>query len=123
MSFHFATPWLLSLLLTGCLILGLFALTAHRFTSGQGGASSGSTELAEILSKGGVPLDDAWIHFQFARNLARGDGLSFNPGQPTSGSTAACRRPPRTLVSDTNSNLRSSAPKPRTRSPRRRPVS
>ena len=81
-------PWLLSLLLTGCLILGLFALTAHRFTVGQGGAPSGSTELAEILSKGGVPLDDAWIHFQFARNLARGDGLSFNPGQPTSGSTA-----------------------------------
>ncbi len=61
-----------SLLAIGCLTLGIFALTAHRFTDGQGG----------------VPLDDAWIHFQFARNLARGDGLSFNPGQPTSGSTA-----------------------------------
>jgi arabinofuranosyltransferase len=65
-------PWLLSLLVVGCLTLGIFALTAHRFTGGQRG----------------VPLDDAWIHFQFARNLARGDGLSFNPGQPTSGSTA-----------------------------------
>ncbi|MDY7077932.1 MAG: hypothetical protein SXV54_13535 [Chloroflexota bacterium] len=65
-------PWLASLLLVGCLTLGFFALTAHRFTGGQDG----------------VPLDDAWIHFQFARNLARGDGLSFNPGQPTSGSTA-----------------------------------
>lgn len=65
-------PWMLSLLLVGCLLLGIFTLTAHRFTDGQGG----------------VPLDDAWIHFQFARNLARGDGLSFNPGQPTSGSTA-----------------------------------
>jgi len=65
-------PWLVSLLLIGCLTLGVFALTAHRFTDGQGS----------------VPLDDAWIHFQFARNLARGDGLSFNPGQPTSGSTA-----------------------------------
>ena len=64
--------WLASLLAIGCLTLGLFALTADRFTGGQGG----------------VPLDDAWIHFQFARNLARGDGLSFNPGQPTSGSTA-----------------------------------
>jgi hypothetical protein len=64
--------WLASLLLVGGLTLGAFALTAHRFTGGQGG----------------VPLDDAWIHFQFARNLARGDGLSFNPGQPTSGSTA-----------------------------------
>ncbi|MDY6875968.1 MAG: hypothetical protein SWK90_07190 [Chloroflexota bacterium] len=65
-------PWLVSLLAIGCLILGAFALTAYRFTGGQGG----------------VPLDDAWIHFQFARNLARGDGLSFNPGHPTSGSTA-----------------------------------
>jgi len=65
-------PWLTSLLVIGCLALGLFALTALRFTGGQGG----------------VPLDDAWIHFQFARNLARGDGLSFNPGHPTSGSTA-----------------------------------
>jgi len=64
--------WLASLLAIGCLVLGLLALTAERFTGGQGG----------------VPLDDAWIHFQFARNLARGDGLSFNPGQPTSGSTA-----------------------------------
>jgi hypothetical protein len=36
----------------------------------------------------GVPLDDAWIHFQFARNLARGDGFAFNPGVPTAGSTA-----------------------------------
>jgi hypothetical protein len=59
-------------LLVGCLSLILFTLTAYRFTDGQGG----------------VPLDDAWIHFQFARNLARGDGRSFNPGQPTSGSTA-----------------------------------
>ena len=36
----------------------------------------------------GAPLDDAWIHFQFARNLSRGEGFSFNPGQPTPGSTA-----------------------------------
>ncbi|OQY17943.1 MAG: hypothetical protein B6I35_13810 [Anaerolineaceae bacterium 4572_32.2] len=63
---------LAGLLLVGCLTLGIFALTADRTTDGQGG----------------VPLDDAWIHFQFARNLARGDGLSFNPGHPTSGSTA-----------------------------------
>ena len=36
----------------------------------------------------GVPLDDAWIHFQFARNISQGYGFSFNPGQPTPGSTA-----------------------------------
>jgi hypothetical protein len=66
-----STSWA-SLLLIGCLILGIFALHTYRFTD----------------SRGGVPLDDAWIHFQFARNLARGDGFSFNPGQPTAGSTA-----------------------------------
>lgn len=36
----------------------------------------------------GAPLDDAWIHFQFARNLSQGNGFSYNPGQPTPGSTA-----------------------------------
>ncbi|HEX5759364.1 MAG TPA: hypothetical protein VF121_09240 [Thermoanaerobaculia bacterium] len=36
----------------------------------------------------GFPLDDSWIHLQFARNLAAGDGLSYNPGEPVTGSTA-----------------------------------
>ncbi len=36
----------------------------------------------------GFPLDDSWIHAQFARNLALGDGFSYNPGIPVSGSTA-----------------------------------
>ena len=35
-----------------------------------------------------APLDDTWIHFQFARNLSQGNGFSFNPGEPTPGSTA-----------------------------------
>ena len=61
-----------SLLLIASLGLAAFTLNAQRFTEGQGG----------------VPIDDAWIHFQIARNLARGDGFAFNPGQPTSGSTA-----------------------------------
>lgn len=65
-------PWLASLLLVGCLTLAIFACTAQRLTGGPAG----------------VPLDDAWIHFHFARNLARGDGFSFNPDQPTAGSTA-----------------------------------
>lgn len=34
------------------------------------------------------PLDDSWIHLQFARNLAAGEGLSFNSGQLVAGSTA-----------------------------------
>ncbi len=69
-------PWLASLLLVGFLALATFYLNAYNLTNQPDGCA------------GGVPLDDAWIHFQFARNLARGDGLSFNPGQPTSGSTA-----------------------------------
>jgi hypothetical protein len=34
------------------------------------------------------PLDDSWIHLQFARNLAEGRGFAYNPGVPVSGSTA-----------------------------------
>ncbi|MGB5550713.1 MAG: hypothetical protein WBO74_09480, partial [Thermoanaerobaculia bacterium] len=34
------------------------------------------------------PLDDSWIHLQFARNLAAGEGLAFNPGKLVAGSTA-----------------------------------
>lgn len=36
----------------------------------------------------GFPLDDSWIHLQLARNLAGGQGLSFNPGELVAGSTA-----------------------------------
>ncbi|HFQ93859.1 MAG TPA: hypothetical protein ENK32_07615 [Anaerolineae bacterium] len=45
----------------------------------------------ELAFTGGVlgsPLDDTWIHFQFARNLSQGNGFSFNPGDPQPGSTA-----------------------------------
>ncbi len=36
----------------------------------------------------GLPLDDCWIHLRYAQNLARGDGLSLNPGVPTPGATS-----------------------------------
>jgi hypothetical protein len=39
-------------------------------------------------SLSGVPLDDAYIHYRFADNLAHGRGFAFNPGEPTPGSTA-----------------------------------
>ena len=45
----------------------------------------------EVYLLGGqmaFPLDDSWIHLQFARNLAAGQGLAFNPGQLVAGSTA-----------------------------------
>lgn len=46
------------------------------------------TKLAITGGKWGVPLDDAWIHYQFARNISQGFGFSYNPGEPMPGSTA-----------------------------------
>src|SRR4051812_29622455 len=36
----------------------------------------------------GFPLDDAWIHQTYARNLAVRHEWSFLPGQPSAGSTS-----------------------------------
>ena len=41
-----------------------------------------------IAGVAGLPLDDAWIHLHFARNLAEGLGFVYNPGVPVAGSTA-----------------------------------
>jgi arabinofuranosyltransferase len=43
---------------------------------------------ARRVTAPGFPLDDSWIHLQFARNLVAGHGFSFNPGVASSGSTA-----------------------------------
>jgi len=45
-------------------------------------------EIGRLRGGLGFPLDDSWIHLQFARNLARGFGLSYNPGELVTGSTA-----------------------------------
>jgi arabinofuranosyltransferase len=34
------------------------------------------------------PLDDAYIHFRYAANLANGFGFAFNPGEPSFGTTS-----------------------------------
>lgn len=46
------------------------------------------TLLATTGGVWGAPLDDTWIHMQFARNLSQGQGFSYNPGEPTPGSTS-----------------------------------
>ncbi|HET8578338.1 MAG TPA: hypothetical protein VFO18_14675 [Methylomirabilota bacterium] len=45
-------------------------------------------QIAGPVGLSGFPLDDPWIHFQFARNLAEGHGFAYNPGVPVAGSTA-----------------------------------
>jgi hypothetical protein len=40
------------------------------------------------LYRTGYPLDDAWIHQTFARNLVEQGQWAINPGEPTAGSTA-----------------------------------
>lgn len=42
----------------------------------------------QVNSTLGFPLDDAWIHQTYARNLARYHQLAYWPGQPSAGSTA-----------------------------------
>ncbi len=59
-------------LATAVFLLLYYLFTLYQHTAGQLGA----------------PLDDAWIHLQFARNIAQGAGFSYNAGQPTPGSTA-----------------------------------
>jgi hypothetical protein len=64
-----------------------------RFTIGILGIcaalSLGSYLLAsDLVYRTGYPLDDAWIHQTYARNLGQNGVWEFTPGQPSAGSTA-----------------------------------
>ena len=48
---------------------------------------------ARAVTAPGFPLDDAWIHAQFARNLATGHGFSYTGDQWVAGSTAPAWTP------------------------------
>jgi hypothetical protein len=43
---------------------------------------------AAVNGSPGFPLDDAWIHQTYARNLARYGQFAYFPGQPSAGSTS-----------------------------------
>ncbi|MFC1960179.1 hypothetical protein ACFLYO_05675 [Chloroflexota bacterium] len=43
---------------------------------------------AGMMGETGFPLDDAWIHQTYARNLAQSGQWAFVPGEPSGGSTA-----------------------------------
>lgn len=43
---------------------------------------------ARLGGLAGFPLDDAWIHQTYARNLAQTGQLAYLPGQPSAGSTS-----------------------------------
>jgi hypothetical protein len=64
--------WVSVVVVIGLVLMALFLRTELQLTDGR---------LA-------VPLDDAYIHFQFARNISGGEGFSFNPGDLMPGSTA-----------------------------------
>jgi hypothetical protein len=61
----------------GCLVFGLAACLFYLVI-----------EIYLLGGELGFPLDDSWIHLQFARNLFAGNGLSFNPEVLVPGSTA-----------------------------------
>lgn len=52
------------------------------------GAAMYCTGMALVSGGEGFPLDDAYIHLQFARNLFEHGEMAFNAGTPSSGCTA-----------------------------------
>jgi hypothetical protein len=58
-------------MLPGALLAAWYAIDAYR-----------------LIGTLGFPLDDSWIHAQFARNIATGHGFTYTGGEWVSGSTA-----------------------------------
>ncbi|MBZ0272534.1 hypothetical protein K8I61_10895 [bacterium] len=74
MAFRLRPHWIAAALIAACVFV---AWTIE------------STGAGEYASKGrGVPLDDSWIHFVYAKSLATTLRLDYNPGDPQSGFTS-----------------------------------
>jgi len=67
---------------------GALLLTAAALAAALGFFLQRARIIAGPVGLLGFPLDDSWIHFQFARNVAEGHGFAYNAGIPVSGSTA-----------------------------------
>jgi hypothetical protein len=67
---------------------GALLLTAAAWAAAVGLFLQRERLIAGSLGLHGFPLDDSWIHFHLARNVAEGHGFAYNPGVPVSGSTA-----------------------------------
>ena len=67
---------------------GALVLTAAALAAALGFFLQRERFIAGPVGWSGFPLDDSWIHFQFARNVAEGHGFAYNPGVPVSGSSA-----------------------------------
>lgn len=65
-----SAAWMFLAPVPGLLLAAWYEFGAHAFTSA------------------GFPLDDAWIHAEFARNLATGHGFSYTGDRWVAGSTA-----------------------------------
>ncbi len=66
------TPWLATALVI--LVSAIAFVTYPAYTA--------------MTGEPGFPLDDAWIHQTYARNLAQTGQLAYLPGQPSAGSTS-----------------------------------
>jgi hypothetical protein len=67
---------------------GALLLTAAALAAAVGLFLQRERLIAGPLGFQGFPLDDSWIHFHLARNVAEGRGFAYNPGVPVSSSTA-----------------------------------
>ena len=71
-----------------CMIDRARWLTALPLATAAGALLALHVVAPHYLVHQGFPVDDAWIHAVYARELARSGMLAYNPGVPATGETA-----------------------------------